>query len=271
MKVFILGLDGLEYDFVEKWNLSYLKQRQYGKINVPINQEVGHPTSPEVWATFLTGKHQQLWWKDSTTLPKTIIKRFLTFLREHVNVSLSSSLRNRTPWQLRHHKEFPELDATTFLDVTKSLDINVPYYSYDGLSQKLIRYLYGKGVGNIRTLKIWKALYERRKQEILETISQLENDVEVVFAFIHEPDLIQHYCLTKPRFVKQFYYDLDYSVYELKDRVPTDVLFLIVSDHGFSFETGTHSHHGFYSSNQPLTPKPTNITHFYHIITNETK
>jgi len=56
MKVFILGLDGLEYNFVEKWNLRNLKQREYGKLEVPISKR-GWPSSPEVWASFLTGKH----------------------------------------------------------------------------------------------------------------------------------------------------------------------------------------------------------------------
>lgn len=52
-KVFVLGLDGLEYNFVDKWNLSNLLQEQNGKIEVPINKEVGQPLSPQVWGSFL--------------------------------------------------------------------------------------------------------------------------------------------------------------------------------------------------------------------------
>jgi len=39
MKIFVFGLDGLEYDLVEKWDLTCLKQLEYGRTVVPINDE----------------------------------------------------------------------------------------------------------------------------------------------------------------------------------------------------------------------------------------
>jgi len=45
-----------------------------------------------------------------------------------------------------------------------------------------------------------------------------------------------------------------------------DSMFIIVSDHGFDLEKGTHSKHGFYSSNKILKRKPTKITDFYRIV-----
>jgi len=45
-----------------------------------------------------------------------------------------------------------------------------------------------------------------------------------------------------------------------------EIIFIIVSDHGFDFEKGDHSMKGFYSSNIYLIPKPEKITDFYGII-----
>ena len=32
MRVLILGIDALEYNLVEEWDLKYLKQKEYGKM-----------------------------------------------------------------------------------------------------------------------------------------------------------------------------------------------------------------------------------------------
>jgi hypothetical protein len=55
MKVFLLGLDGLEYETVIQEKCIQLMQNQFGKIVVPIDREYGFPRSPTVWASFLTG------------------------------------------------------------------------------------------------------------------------------------------------------------------------------------------------------------------------
>ena len=54
--IFILGIDALDYELVDKLNLNNLKQLQYGKTIVPINEKIGIPSSPEVWSSFLIGE-----------------------------------------------------------------------------------------------------------------------------------------------------------------------------------------------------------------------
>ena len=56
MKVLILGIDALEYSLVEKWDLKHLKQKEYGKVIVPIYQGAGEPVTLVVWPCFITGK-----------------------------------------------------------------------------------------------------------------------------------------------------------------------------------------------------------------------
>lgn len=57
MKVFICGLDGLEYNFVREWKLKALQQEIYGKIDVSDFREIN---TPDIWYAFLTGtRHKQ--------------------------------------------------------------------------------------------------------------------------------------------------------------------------------------------------------------------
>ena len=59
MKVLILGIDALEYSLVEEWDLKHLKQREYGKIIVPIYGGGGEPVTLVVWPCFITGKEPE--------------------------------------------------------------------------------------------------------------------------------------------------------------------------------------------------------------------
>ena len=159
---------------------------------------------------------------------------------------------------------FPPLNRKTFLDVTNSKEINAPYYSYDNSDLNVVNYFGAGKLSLERTVNTLKSLCEERKNRIL---GEETRDADVVFAFMHFPDALQHLLLHRSVQVKKHYYDLDNYVSRLKSRIGDSTLFLIVSDHGFSLEAGTHSKHGFYSSNRPLNPRPTQITDFYEIIT----
>ena len=43
MRVVILGIDALEYNRVEEWDLHHLKQQEYGKTIVPISEGFDEP------------------------------------------------------------------------------------------------------------------------------------------------------------------------------------------------------------------------------------
>ncbi|EMR73483.1 hypothetical protein MCGE09_00587 [Thaumarchaeota archaeon SCGC AB-539-E09] len=81
--IFILGIDSLDYDLVEKWNLQNLKQLEYNKIKVPINEKLGLPLSSEVWASFLVGKYVSVELKSSSNFINAMLEILYTF-----NISL---------------------------------------------------------------------------------------------------------------------------------------------------------------------------------------
>jgi predicted AlkP superfamily phosphohydrolase/phosphomutase len=266
VKVFILGLDGLEYDLVYKWNLPNLLQKQNGKIKVPISDKTGVPTSPEVWATFLTGKRVRADFVSRGLKGKIFglfpLKPIIKHLRKEVNLSSIFPKKFSTP------KRFPQLKARSFLDITNSKEINAPYYSYNNLAFDFhFRFRHEKLTVQ-QVVSELKTLYVNIKKQILRTIETLEN-IDLVFAYMHFPDAVQHHLFPKPRFIKQHYNDIDHFVSLLKECLPDSTLLILISDHGFDFGTQRHSKYGFYSSTQFIDPKPKHITDFFDIILRE--
>lgn len=68
MKLFILGLDGLDCGITLKLKLKNLLQKQFGKIDVPIDEKFGFPISPEVWASFLCAENVEMDFKGRRNL-----------------------------------------------------------------------------------------------------------------------------------------------------------------------------------------------------------
>ena len=270
MKIFVFGLDGLEYDLVEKWDLTCLKQLEYGRTVVPINDKTNHPFSPEVWGTFLLGKHEIVSATGSHH-PLSMFLRSLKFLRKHIQLSLGLGRKvlHAMPvkWWGGLEYGIPS-SQKTFLDLTKSKAINAPFYGNDCYSFIIMQRFNAGELSLQQTAEAYQKLYMERKNLILREVEKIR-DEDVVFAFMHFPDILQHFLFTKPVKIKKHYFDLNNYVRTLKRKIDADVTFLIVSDHGFDLKTGTHSEHGFYSCNKHLDPKPEQITDFFKIIINE--
>lgn len=235
------------------------KTIQYGKIEVPINEELGAPMSPEVWASFLTGREVGSLVFDKAGTAEVTLK-ILRFLRRYIPIGfgLGRRVEKRAP------SRFPKLKFESFLDLTKSKEINMPYYSHDHSALDIIYQFKSEKLPVREAVKLLFDLYEKRKEQILTEAEKIE-DVDVVVAFMHFPDSLQHFLFTRPSKIKDLYVDLDKYVSVLKNRVKGT--FIIISDHGLSIKEGTHSKYGFYSANTLLTPKPKRITDFFAIVT----
>ncbi len=265
--IFILGIDALDYELVDKLNLDSLKQLEYSKTVVPIHKKFGIPLSPEVWASFLTGKYTPKHFEKPQNF-----KRFLFKLNRSLKIDFSKGILEKI--KLQYYKyftvsnRFGKLNKKTFLDITQSMEINVPFYSFDNKTFD-IGHLFGKGELSLeKTVKGIKLIYESRKKQIFNELDNSGNE-DVVFAFMHTADMLSHYAFLRRSEIELHYIDLNNYVSALKLKLADffdEVIFIIVSDHGFDFDKGTHSMKGFYSSNTHLIPKPENITDFYGII-----
>lgn len=261
--IYILGLDGVDYNFIEKWDLKNIKQNHYSQIEVPIDKNMLIPKSPEVWASFLTGKNVDnidfINISPYSKIRQNILKT-VKILRKHIPLSLGIGEVIRDIPTLR----FPNLNKTTFLDITKSKSINVPYYNYDHKEFEKLKKLRDDNVSIDELIDEIYKLWEERKGQILYESKNIKN-YDVVFAFENCSDQIQHFSFLRPEEIKKFYSDMNNYILKLK-KVVGKCTFFIVSDHGFDLNTEKHSLYGFYSSNILIKPEPTKITDFYNIV-----
>jgi len=269
--IFILGIDALDYDLVEKLNLKSLMQVEYSQTIVPINEELGFPLSPEVWASFLTGLYVPKKFKQPHTHLTKYIRKLTRSLKIDSRKGFLKKLRMMYHKQFSTSNKFGNLNKKTFLDLTESMEINVPFYNFDNKTFEIGR-LFGIGELSLsQTINEIKLIYDYRKKQIFSEVHNIK-DEDVIFAFMHTADMLQHCAYLRVSEIETHYIDLNNYVSDLKRKLADsfdDVIFIIISDHGFDFELGKHSMMGFYSSNTHLIPKPEKITDFYEIIVGE--
>jgi len=249
MKVLVLGLDGFEPTVAQELKLNVFNQYEHNLLQVPINKKLNVPTSPEVWASFLTGE----------VLEKEFVYRYPALNK------IFFKLFKKTFSQRR----FPQLNTQTFLDKVNGIAINVPYTKkydntfFDSDSSVLgALHKLGTGLTSLESTIIrLEALYQTRKAYIL-TECWKHRSSNFIFAYLHFPDVLEH-CYTDHSDVEALYRDLAIFVSVLKKRLG-ERTYIIIADHGFDFEKKTHTNMGFYSSNISLG-KIKKITDFYNL------
>lgn len=287
MKVFVLAIDALEHDLVEKFRLNNLKQTEYGKIDVSGFRSY-HPSSllctPLIWASFISGvmpdKHKvsdyyrwnsnflQRMSKVSKELGLTKIVGKLGFLS-----FLDAKIR---PFG---HTDWRKTGLRTIFDYASNpIALGVPTYSYDEQimrNKKLIKYVLEKRITEKEFEKIVMKTYQERCRI---AFSLLDQDWDLFMLYIHGiSDLFGHLFFGDTKRMLKAYLELNYLAGRIKKRIKGGVLFLIVSDHGMvnlgtfgkhkSKKYGEHSNHGFYSINTRLDLQNPMITNFFGVIT----
>lgn len=287
MKVFILAIDALEHDLVEKFRLNNLRQTEYGMIDVSDFRSY-HPLSevstPLVWASFITGvmpdkhkiKAQDRWDSDflqrlsviskETGLNKIMGKlRFLGFFRSRTRPL------DRTDWKKAGLK-------TIFDYALRPIALGVPTYSPDNQitrNKKLIKWVLEKRITEEQFERVvMKTYLERCKL----AFSLLKRDWDLFMFYIHGiSDIFGHMFFGDFKKMLKSYLELNYLVERIKKQIKEEVLFLVVSDHGMvnlgAFEKhkskkyGEHSNHAFYSVNVSLGLNNPMITDFFEVVT----
>jgi len=263
MKICIVGFDSLEYYLVEKYDLKYLKQKEYGKVEI----NTGILSTPTIWTSFITGlppeEHGIIGWKWKNTildrLKRWIIKirlsRFFeknTFLIQFVRKNIKGSVPNI-------RGSIP----TIFDYANNPIDIDVPCYSYD--AYKEIRHDVGNVIGNPISEKriaekAWK-LYRDKKKRIL---NNLKNNWDLFMVHIYLPDVIQHLLWYQQNEIENLYKEMDCLAKSIKDSIMKNTLVIFISDHGQ--KKGMHTPNAFYSSNEILNLNEPKITEFADIV-----
>ena len=276
-RVFILALDGLEYDLVKKWNLKILMQKSFGKIKLrkeycikPRSLRAEHesganvPYTPIVWASFITGLPPQKH-KIKTIWTYGKILDFIRRLPIIRDIKGKRKLLYKIGLGPRVVSK-RDLNARTIFDVVKpSIDVYVPTYSDN---TELHRRLSKALLTSIKEYEkeIWE-VHRLRERKVFEN---LHREWKLFMAYFDIADLMGHLHLVKrPQKLMRVYKRLDMLTFKIKKQTPEDTVFIVVSDHGMKPEpdgTGNHSDHAFYSLNIETDWKPSDITDFYHKI-----
>lgn len=263
-RVFVLALDGLDHDLVVQWNLKHLLQKQYGKIETIINKQLGLPTSPQVWGSFITGRIQEIdsWHAYNRILEWVRKKSPLKLIKGKRKLSFRVGLRPDIV--SRKHLS----GKTIFDEIPKSIAINVP--TYNPRASEFIDLL---GTKLKAGLEAWeKECYLQYQETVDEIFRKIGDEWDIFMVWIPIADQLGH--LGRKVGMKAVYRKLNLLAYNVSTMCPRNTLLTIVSDHGIRFlpdGTGTHTTSAFYSFSRKTGWAPREITDFYRFLTSYIK
>ena len=267
MNIVILGMDGLEYNLVLKWNLKNLMQKTFGSIKIG-KEYYGHgvPYTPIVWTSFMTGQKPvetgvREWWSYGKILEKIRYKPpFIWFKNKRrflMKLGIKPRVLKKGQWNSR--KSFFEV-------IDNSIPIYIPgYNSPDEYHLKLMKAISYEG--SEKYARVAWEWHEKKKKKVLESLGKYK----LIMVWLDISDVLGHIWFVKhPLKLMMVYKDLNIFAKKVQDNVDENTIILIVSDHGMEDSgdgvTGNHSDHNFWSLNIETNWKPNDITDYYPMI-----
>lgn len=270
MRVFILGLDGLEHNLVAKNpGLKNLRQKEYGKLRLPrqvmVKTKEGDltPYTPLVWSTMVTGRLPEetglmyAQWNNRVMnlLKRLTIKVGLDKVKGKGKVLTFMGFK-KIPWSRENYH------VKTIFDLTsKSIQVNVPTVDPKW------KLCFAKGL-TIAQLKDKMRLHFVKVSEKIKM--ETKKDWELFMGYTRLLDIFGHTAWNTKELMRM-YQKADSLVGELKKLIDGKYLFLVVSDHGMERLKGTkhggkHTFYAYYSSNIPLNLEASTIADVFRIV-----
>jgi len=227
----ILGLDGLEYNYVLEFNCKNLMQESFGKTDISI---FSMPKTVVIWSSFLAGKN----------LEAEILKQDL--------------------WSFQLKPE-----DTFFSRFKKWVAIDVPGFTFSKENHEPERAVLKGFFDKKNTIddydKIAIENHRRNKEAFLRA---LDEDHEIVMGYFAIADTIGHLSFGVKSKMRIIYGELEDLVSKAKKKGAT---VLVVSDHGMSAvgRFGDHSNYWFWSINRKVELGTPKITTFRQLIEND--
>lgn len=230
--IVILGLDGLEYEYVKEFNCKHLMQASFGKTDI---SEFTEPRTIVIWSSFLAGKNLE--------------EKILSLGKEDL-------------WMFRVKPE-----ETFFSSFKTWRAIDVPGFTHKYENHKRERELLKAFFKERTTVGEYdKVAFENYKENKEEFFEVLEDDYEIIMGYFALADTIGHLSFGLKNKMKIVYKELDNLVRKTEDNV--DGKILIISDHGMKAigRFGDHSSYGFWSTSCGTKLENPKITEFRKII-----
>ena len=262
MKLLIIGLDALDYNLIERWDLEFYKQKYYDKHYVGFIEPLH---TPVIWSCFLTGIDVS---KSDYSFKKCVQKRSKDALNPLLRPLYDLRLRlirrpigiRKILIKLRLAKRYtpenmPEkLLEKTFIEELRAKRFSVSAIEVPGYNEDRNAYyrpLVWKGVGV--TLKEKETFLEEIMKEcerrVEDGMRYIDEGIDLVFVYLPMPDLA-HHMLFKGLRERLRLYKVYKELAELIRPLIVDsegYIKLIVSDHGFDIKRYSHSDYGFWS------------------------
>ena len=266
MRVCIVGFDSLDYYLVEKYDLKYLKQKEYGKVEI----NTGILATPTIWTSFITGllpkEHGIIGWKmENPFLQKFQIWSIKTGFNRIIDRSKILTQLGRR-WANGGVPNIMGKIPTIFDYAQRPVDIDVPCYSEDAYEEQRREIYYGVAnpiIAKLVAEKAWRAFREK-KERVLDALNK-NWDLFMVHFFL--PDIIQHILWYRKNEIERLYREMDNVACIIKKSVGKNTFILFISDHGQ--KRGLHTPYGFYSCNRRLNLHEPKVTDFADVIKRE--
>ncbi len=225
--IVILGLDGLEYEYVKEFKCKHLTQISFGKTDISMFSE---PRTVVLWSSFLTGRNTEKQalkdlWNFRVKAEETF---FSTFKNWHaIDVPSFTYIKER------HEKEREMLKA--FFDGKASVE------EYDEIAFENHAFV---------------------KQKFFEA---LEKEFEILMGYFSLADVIGHLSFGIKSKMKLIYQELDEIAKVAREK--TDKLLIISDHGMRAVgRFGDHSSYGFWSFSEKINLENPKLTEFRKII-----
>lgn len=269
-RICIIGFDSLDYYLIEKYNLTYVKQKEYGKIDM--TEFTGYNkmlSTPTIWTSFVTGlppeEHKVVGWTwENPILDK--LKTWSVKIGLGTIIARSRYLIRLTSKIMIEHKHIPNIKGqipTIFDYAQHPVDIDVPCYSRDAYEGERHAVTYGLGnpiVEKQVAEKAWMAFREKREM----VLEALGNNWDLFMVHFYLPDIVQHLLWYREDEIERLYREMDTTAHVIEKSVGENAFVLFISDHGQ--EKGLHTPNAFYSCNERVGLHNPKITDFADIV-----
>jgi len=227
--IVIVGVDGLEYDYVKEFQFPNLMQKNYGTTDL---SEFEEPRTMVIWSSFLSGKNQE--------------KRILA---------------EKEIWNFRL-----KLEETFFSKFGEHIAIDVPGYTQD-MEQHIRERQAMKDffAEKIKVEDYDKIVFEHHNKIKQKFFESLEQDYDIVMGYFNAADVIGHLSFGVKSKMKIIYKEMDDIVRKASEKAGA---LLVISDHGMKAigRFGDHSKRGFWSLNRGIDVEKPRPMDFYDLI-----
>ena len=286
MRLLIIGLDGLDARYVERWSLRGLQQAYWGQHYVGFLKKL---YTPILWSCFLTGLNveehgydlERLRYKRGEDALPPIVRPFYALrkklLPSHVKLGIRWFLAKLRVTRRCPPSNMPSgLRRRSFLEVFKSSGLHVQALEVPGYNEQWNEYFRtacdvfftAPLSARLRVMNYCIRECERRVSLAVKALSKRKRP-DVLMVYFPMPDIAHHLLLKGIRAIRELhraYWLAERWVETIKEMAGPDYICLIVSDHGFERAEKTHSDYGFWSLNVEPPFRPERITDFYRLI-----